>query len=875
MKQPTLLKEQISREIFRLLGTYAVATTILIMALAFCAVYYYQKEEFKHYKALISTKLDSDLQVAFQQAVNLTQSPNVWTSLTDSVGRVKYLQPILAKANQNPNFKFELLDYRGREFIQINNTAIALMDVLVSVQETLQDDETHYEILQIGANPYLVVSLPIKTNFTDGVVGILLMYFDIDKSLSSVEIPKDLVVKIKSDILDEAPFRFYEQGENFKLEWQAEGRAFTIPIKIVQNFTAAVLFILSGLGVSVLCGAFLYVRMKDWTNSFALRTTSRLDSLVLLADSTLKGSSIQSNIDDSGDEISEVSNALQGILLKQRETTQKLTIFSRVFDTAAEAILVSNKRGLIVDVNNALLEMTGYKREALIGQPAGLLYLKENTEKDIADIAETVRQRGVWRGETFFLSSQKSSIPVLLSVSMLRDSEGLIQGHVSVFSDISPIRKAEQQLKKLLHEDQLTGLPNFQGFLVHMNERTHGECFALLFIDLDNFKSINDTFGHDQGDEAICMIAQHLKAVLPAGTFLCRRSGDEFIAVVTVAEPLENFKEKLQRLIKPLYMQLTGMGSANLTATFSAGAALYPADSGKLSELLIFADTALLSAKEAGRNQIRWLDSQMMIATSRKSKIDNKLALAIDQGKIHPHYQPEVDLLTGNIIGFEALARWYDEELGVVSPSEFITLAEQSGVISSLTQSLFAQVVADSQAIKARFPGVCMAINSSPQLLAGKWLFTLLSNLSSDSKNRLDGFVLEITESDLSLSPQETSIQLQAIMDLGVKIAIDDFGKSYSSLSRLASMPIQKLKIDMSFTEGLDREENFKIIAGILALAQSLELEVTAEGIETQSQLEALVRLGCIQGQGYFYSRPLPLLDVLALPRNLRSVQLA
>jgi EAL domain-containing protein (putative c-di-GMP-specific phosphodiesterase class I) len=226
-------------------------------------------------------------------------------------------------------------------------------------------------------------------------------------------------------------------------------------------------------------------------------------------------------------------------------------------------------------------------------------------------------------------------------------------------------------------------------------------------------------------------------------------------------------------------------------------------------------------------------------------------------------------LLTGKIIGFEALARWHDEELGMVSPAEFIPLAEQSGAIDPLTQRLFAQVVKDSHAIRTHFPHATIALNSSPQLLSGKRLLTMLSHLASELENGLDGFVLEITETDFALSPQELASQLQAIMGLGVRIAIDDFGKSYSSLSRLASMPIQKLKIDMSFTAGMQREENTKIISGILALSQSLGLEVTAEGVENEFQRDTLVQLGCQQAQGYFYARPMSLVDLLALPSHL------
>ncbi|MGV1046793.1 MAG: putative bifunctional diguanylate cyclase/phosphodiesterase [Limnohabitans sp.] len=379
----------------------------------------------------------------------------------------------------------------------------------------------------------------------------------------------------------------------------------------------------------------------------------------------------------------------------------------------------------------------------------------------------------------------------------------------------------------------------------------------------------SDTFGHDQGDEVIRQIAQHLKAKLPTGNFLCRRSGDEFIAVLDVHEPIADFQDKLKLIFKPAVFNVNHMGTVHITATFSAGAALFPDHSRSIHELLIYADTALLSAKESGRNQIQWLNAQMLAATSRKTKVDSKLAVAIREGRIFPHYQAEVDLLTGKIIGVEALARWHDEELGMVSPAEFIPLAEQSGAIDPLTQNLFAQIIQDSRAIRTRFPGATIALNSSPQLLSGKRLLTMLTHLASELDNGLDGFVLEITETDFALSAQELASQLQAIMGLGVRIAIDDFGKSYSSLFRLASMPIQKLKIDMSFTAGMEREENIKIISGILALAQSLRLEVTAEGVENRFQQDTLIKLGCQQAQGFFYSKPLSLQELLTLPDHL------
>jgi len=863
------LKAQISHDVFRLFGAYILGVTSISMMLAIYGIFFYQQEEFKHYKALIATRLSAEISASFRQANDLAHSPEVWTGLTDSVGRGSYLLPLLEKANQNKHYKFDLLDYLGRFFIHSGNTPGLLLDMPDNIQKTIEDSQTHLELVNIDQVDYLAVSVPVMANFTESTIGLVLLHLDLDKIMASLNFPDDLKVNYSLTPFVDTASDLSKHSEAFSFEWHDAGQDYAMHIQLQQGYLSAFLFVMTGLTVSLVSGGLLFLGLRRWTQLFSDRTTRRLDELVQLASDTVQGRGDESFVDNTGDEIAKVSNALQSMLRNQRRATQRQAIFSRVFETAAEAILITNKQGLVVDVNAALTDMTGYTKEELINQPAGRLYIQDNKGVDLPIIAETVRKHGAWRGETYFLSKQHTQLPVLLSVSTLLDAHGMSQGHVAVFSDIRAIREAEKKLQDLLNEDQLTGLPNYRGFLEYIKKKASSAHFAILFMDLDNFKNINDTFGHDQGDEVIRQIAQHLQATLPAGNFLCRRSGDEFIAVLDIDEPIADFQAKLKLIFKPAVFTVSHMGTVQVTSTISAGAALYPDHSQSVNELLIYADTALLSAKESGRNQIKWLDDHMMAATSRKTKVDSNLAVAIREGRIFPHYQPEVDLQTGKIIGFEALARWHDEELGMVSPGEFIPLAEQSGAIDPLTESLFTQVVRDSQAIRTQFPNATIAFNSSPQLLSGKRLLTILSNLASELDNGLEGFVLEITETDFALSAQELATQLQSIMGLGVRIAIDDFGKSYSSLFRLASMPIQKLKIDMSFTAGMEREENIKIISGILALAQSLHLEVTAEGVENRFQQDTLISLGCQQAQGYFFSKPLKLQDLLALPTHL------
>lgn len=867
----TSLKDQISHEVFRLMGIYILGVTSLCMLLAIYGIFFFQQEEFKHYKALIATRLDAEIGQAFRGANELAQSSTVWTGLHDTGSNSPNLLPILQKANQNNTHTFELLDYLGRLLIPNGHSAYVLVDKPGNVQHTIEDSQTHLELLTIPKSHFLTASVTVTTNFTDSTIGIVWLRLDLDKVMASLNFPSDLKIHYSLTPFIDSAWDLSQRSETFQFAWNDAGREHAIHIQLQQSNVSAFLFVMVGLSIALLAGGLLFLGLSRWTQRFSERITHRLYRLVHLATDTVEGRGDASRVDHSGDEIAKVSNALHSLLQKQRQAAQKQAIFSRVFETAAEAILITNQQGLVVDVNAALTEMTGYTKQELMNQPAGRLYIQDDKGLDLPIIADSVRQHGAWRGETSFLSKQLTQLPVLLSVSTLQDEKGVGQGHVAVFSDIRAIREAEKQLQHLLNHDPLTGLPNYRGFLAHMQQRAPGDPFAVVFIDLDHFKNINDTFGHDQGDEVIRQIAQHLKTTLPSGNFLCRRSGDEFIAVLDVHGPMADFRHSLQQLFRPTVFTVQHLGSVQITATFSAGVALYPDHSASVDQLLVYADTALHSAKESGRHQIQWLDAQMMACITRRTQVEAKLAVAIREGRIQAHYQPEVDLLSGKITGFEALARWHDAELGMVSPAEFIPLAEQSGAIDPLTEQLFAQVAQDSQAIRARFPGASIALNSSPQLLCGQRLLSMLSHLATGLDQGLKGFVLEITESDCTLNAQDLANQLQAIMALGVQIAMDDFGKSYSSLFRLASMPIQKLKIDMSFIAGLDREENIKIISGILAMAQSLGLEVTAEGVEKPDQRDTLIRLGCRQAQGFLLAKPMPLQDLLKLPNHLSA----
>jgi EAL domain-containing protein (putative c-di-GMP-specific phosphodiesterase class I) len=295
----------------------------------------------------------------------------------------------------------------------------------------------------------------------------------------------------------------------------------------------------------------------------------------------------------------------------------------------------------------------------------------------------------------------------------------------------------------------------------------------------------------------------------------------------------------------------------------SAGGVVYPLQAGTLQELFICAGAALQQAKATGRAKTVWYNEELGKLAKRVRQVHQLLIKALNQGVIEPKYQPEVDMRTGEIIGFEALARWTDPVLGPISPTEFIKIAEDNQLIEQLSAGILKKIIADSSLIRARFPNSKIAFNASPILFKNRQLFNMLNTYRNTHPEALSQLEIEITESNLSISPEDVFTQLFDIRTMGIKVSIDDFGKGYSSFSRLAEIPVNRLKIDSSFVRGLDEPNRKKIIKAIINLAHTLELEVTAEGVETTTQMEDLLNAGCYRAQGWLFSIELSVEDLL------------
>ena len=872
MERQISLKEQLGRRLQTILGYYVAASVVLILLLALFSVAIFHGRQLVQYQVLIATKLSAELVAQVREADSLAHSSVVWTGLTDSSGRETYLEPLLDRINQNATRQIDLLDYRGRDYIISKKSEPGIRPSADLLRRTISSASLQAELQATPQGTRLLFAVPVMAPFADGVLGILLTHANLDAELQGLNLPADVTVRFSLD----------GQASTVKTSWLQ--RTADLPLRmgnaqVVMRVTVGqsvwrwLPMVLSAVVLLLACGYALFIALRKWADNFALALTNRIERLVQVTSLAATQDDVHVEKDDVGDEISTMFDAVQSIVLRQRRVNSQLRVSSRVFETAAEAILITDTQGCIADVNEALLRITGYKREELLGKPAGLLYLSHQAGPQDVSIAAAVREHGEWRGETFFVTRAQEQIPVMMAVSSLVNGRDDQLGNVAIVSDIRDIKRVEARLRELIFQDQLTGLPNYAAFTEFIEDRIRKDAwnqtrrrFALLFIDLDYLKHINDTYGHELGDQVIIQFAQFLKARLPQPHFLCRRSGDEFIAVLDMDESGDVIRQKLQMALPQLSHRVRLAGDHYGMASFSVGAAAYPEHADNIKDLLVLADSALLFSKESGRACVTWLDSKLIAAIQRRHMLEIKLKEALRSQDIVPHYQPEVDMRTGQVTGFEALARWTDPELGPISPSEFIPIAEEHGLIDAITEALLDKLMADLPVLRQHFPGAKVAFNASPKLLANQRVFQLLREHLDGAQDRHTDLILEVTESDLLQSMEDASAQIEAIMGLGLEIAIDDFGTGYSSLSRLAYLPIHKLKIDRSFVAALGNEGNTKVVRAIMALASTLQLIVTAEGVETPFERDALLDVGCQRAQGFLFAKALPLDELLQMP---------
>lgn len=429
------------------------------------------------------------------------------------------------------------------------------------------------------------------------------------------------------------------------------------------------------------------------------------------------------------------------------------------------------------------------------------------------------------------------------------------------------VAESQARLSHMAHHDALTGLPNLmllRDRVQHeiLSAQRHGSKLALMFVDLDHFKEVNDTLGHAAGDALLCEVAVRLQALLRGIDTVCRQGGDEFCVVLAEVEAVPDVVQVAEKMMAALRQPIRVAGQ-DLALSMSVGVALYPDDAADFASLLRCADTAMYRAKAAGRCAYRFYDARMNVEASERMRVRSQLALALERGELSLHWQPQIELATGHVSGAEALLRWQSAELGSVSPAVFIPLAEDSGLIVDIGRWVLQQACQHLAAWRRTGLALpCVAVNLSVlQFRSGNLEHQVLEALRSAGLSPSD-LELEITESVLMVDPDTVISTMRRLADLGVSLAIDDFGTGYSSLSYVRRLRASKLKIDRSFVnEVLDEEGSAPIVRAVIEMASALGWTVIAEGVETEAQRDFLRANRCAEGQGYLFGKPMAAAD--------------
>ncbi len=557
------------------------------------------------------------------------------------------------------------------------------------------------------------------------------------------------------------------------------------------------------------------------------------------------------------------SAALAAVAIERAQHQSDQRLAKVVFEQTVEAIMVSDQYDRIVMVNPAFEELTGYSATDVVGKNPSLLESGRHEPGFYQRIEESVAREDWWQGEFWCRHRAGESRPMLLSMVVVRDAAGEISQRIRVMADISEQKFQAARIEQLAFYDSLTGLPNRALFLDRLDHsldaaRRHGLKGALLFLDLDRFKEINDSQGHAVGDLALVEVARRFQRLLRKEETLARLGGDEFVLIAEGAsqETAATIAERILRALREP-MQISDQVT-NLSA--SIGIALYPDDGDNVGDLIKHADIAMYRAK-ATTGGYRFYQAAMGAALQERLGLARRLELAIELGQLQLHYQPRVALTSETLQGAEALLRWDDAEFGNVSPAQFIPIAEERGLIGALGDWVIAEAcrqMAQWQAQGLAFPGT-VAINlSALQLHLPDMVDKLLARIEAAGLGT-DRFELELTESSMMADPSAAIAILDELHGAGFSLAIDDFGTGYSSLVYLKRFAVDNIKIDMSFVSDMLSDRNdAAIVATIVAMSRSLGLRTTAEGVETAAQAEALLQLGCDFAQGYHFGRPEP-----------------
>lgn len=548
------------------------------------------------------------------------------------------------------------------------------------------------------------------------------------------------------------------------------------------------------------------------------------------------------------------------------EIKQNVTkLANKVLENTSEGIMVTNARGEIISVNPAFEIVTGYSSEDVIGKNPNILQSGIHDRQFYKTMWKQVKEHGYWKGEIWNKRKNEEIYPEWLTICSIHDGLGKLINYVAVFTDITDRKYAEEQLRYLAHYDSLTGVANryslnkrLEGLI--LTAEKYGQQLAVLFLDLDRFKQINDTLGHNYGDLLLKRVSSRLKGLIKNKDMIARLGGDEFVIVLPNIKHPKEAIHTASRIIDALTKSFF-LNNHEVFITTSIGISLYPLDGTDMETLLRNADKAMYVAKAGGRNQYELYHEDLHSNDSNQRNIENYLRKALERNEFFLVYHPIMDVKTKEIISVEALVRWKQEDLGIVSPADFIPLAEETGLIIPISEWIIKKACEDLRTLHINgYPKLRMSINISALHFNQESFIKSVDKIFQYTNVNSNYIEFELTESMIMPKAVETVDKLVKLKQLGIKLSIDDFGTGYSSLSYLNRFPIDTLKIDQSFIRGLAvYKDDSSIVEAIITMAHRLNLLVVAEGVENSKQLNLLKKENCDFIQGYFITKPVEL----------------
>lgn len=613
---------------------------------------------------------------------------------------------------------------------------------------------------------------------------------------------------------------------------------------------------------------------KAYRDSIANRTPYEIEHRLVMADGRIKVilECGETYYGEDGSALRSIGTAQDISSIRQMESQMQL--LGVAFKHSGEAILISDQANNIVTVNPAFTVLTGYEEAEAIGKNPRFLSAGRNTPEDYEAMWQSIRSKGFWQGEIWDRRKDGAIYPKWMSISVIRSDEGEIRYHIAHFTDISAERAAEEKLHHIAHHDSLTGLPNRFSLSGRIHQalalaRRDGGRVALLFIDLDRFKVVNDTLGHHVGDQLLIEVARRLQESVRDSDVVARLGGDEFVIMLTGIEHSTSVAMVAEKIVLTVGSPYV-IEEHDLYTSPSIGIAIFPTDGGNGDTLMKNADAAMYHAKSAGRNNFQFFDAKMNEAAVERLNMEHSLRQALAREEFCLHFQPILDVASGKVVEVEALIRWMHPQQGMIPPGKFIGIAEETGLIQPLGEWVFwaaCRQLADFNA--AGVVDVKMGINISAMQMRNGNLPILARGAIEAMGIKPQDLIFEITESVAMHRPDETVALLDLLHDMGIGLAIDDFGTGYSSLSYLKMFPIDHLKLDRSFVEEIGQDgDSSAICDATIGLAHNLGLKLVAEGVETEAQFAYLRQRGCDLVQGYLFSRPVPAMDVISFIRQ-------